>query len=466
MNARNILQFSIGPLGAAVFGFITLPVLAWFYSAEDIGRLTMLQVAVSFSILFFSLGLDQAFVREYHESIDKNELLKTVLLPGLLLFIATFGLISLSPFSVPSLLFGFDSLYISVLLFLCVLFAFLSRFLSLILRMQEKGLAYSIGQVSPKLLFLVIVMSYVSLSFTLSFESLITSHALALLSVLIIYVWYTRKDWLPAITARINRESFIRMTQFGLPLIVGGIAFWGLVSIDRFFLRSMSSFRELGIYSVAVNFAGAALIFQTLFSTVWAPTIYKWAAKELKPQKVQQVIEYIAFGIVIIWSLAGMLSWVVTFILPPEYSRVEYILVACMGYPLLYTLSEATGVGIGIQRKTIYAMLAAIMALLLNAALNYILIPRYGAEGAALSSVFSFLLYFIVKTEVSLKLVKNIFPRRGVAYFYIAVMIMLVTYSIIVEYNALHSAVLWFLVLIIYSIHHKKLILKAYDFFK
>ena len=44
MNARKVLAFSVGPIGAAALGLITLPIVAWLFSPEDIGRLTMLQV--------------------------------------------------------------------------------------------------------------------------------------------------------------------------------------------------------------------------------------------------------------------------------------------------------------------------------------------------------------------------------------------------------------------------------------
>ena len=72
MNIRTILQFTIGPMGVAFLGLITLPLMTWMVSVDSIGKLSMLQVTVSFSVLFFSLGLDQAFIREYHEANNKN----------------------------------------------------------------------------------------------------------------------------------------------------------------------------------------------------------------------------------------------------------------------------------------------------------------------------------------------------------------------------------------------------------
>ena len=74
LNIRKIFGFSIGPLGGAVLGFLTLPITAWFFSSEDIGRIALLQIVIGFTTVLFSLGLDQAYVREYHEKENKSNL--------------------------------------------------------------------------------------------------------------------------------------------------------------------------------------------------------------------------------------------------------------------------------------------------------------------------------------------------------------------------------------------------------
>lgn len=56
MIRNKILGYAIEPIGAALMGFITLPIITWFYSVEDIGRISMLQVMVSFCVMVFTLG--------------------------------------------------------------------------------------------------------------------------------------------------------------------------------------------------------------------------------------------------------------------------------------------------------------------------------------------------------------------------------------------------------------------------
>ena len=441
MTPSKIASFALGPIGGAALGLITLPIVAWFFSSEDIGRLSMLQVIASFSILLFSLGLDQAYVREFHEVEDKFELLKAVLSPGFVLLIAALTSLILLPWSISELLFGIDSGLLTGLLIAAIILQFFSRFLSLILRMQEKGLAYSMSQVLPKLLFLIILGFYLLFSVEAVFKNLMIAQFLAFLAVFLIYSFNTKADWVPALTASIDKFKQKEMIKFGLPLIGSGLAFWGLTAMDKFFLRGFSSFKELGIYSIAISFASVALVFQAIFSTVWAPIVYKWASEGIDPLKIKNVTDYSTLAVITIWSLAGMFSWLVNYILPAEYEQIQYILLATMAYPLLYTLSEATGVGIGVRRKTAYSMLAAFIALLLNGIGNWYLVPEYGAKGAAVASAIAFLAFFIIQTEASARLWQS-FER---ARMYILI-VSLVAISIIVNFISLN----YFMLFIIY----------------
>jgi len=154
MNKKTILGYAIGPIGAGVLGFISLPIITWFYSVEDVGRISMLQVFTSLSVLLFCLGLDQAYVREYHEAQNKPTLLRAVLLPSLFFSLIFFSLLLLFDIRLISeLMFDIPSAYLSVLVVICFIVALISRFLSLVLRMQERSIAFSMSQLLPKLLF-------------------------------------------------------------------------------------------------------------------------------------------------------------------------------------------------------------------------------------------------------------------------------------------------------------------------
>ncbi|CAE1150062.1 oligosaccharide flippase family protein [Serratia sp. Tan611] len=417
MNVKKISLFAIGPLGAAIIGFITLPLMTWLYSTEDIGRVGILNIAISFVVLLFSLGMDQAYVRQYHEEPEKSALLKVSILPGLIILLVTFSVLFFSPFSLSYILFELSDPTISVLCVLILLACFISRFLSLILRMQERGLAYSLSQVLPKLMILIVI-GYFSLAYNQhAFIQLILANVVSYFSVLFILLWTTRHDWLPAIKERFDSDKSLGMIKFGFPLILGSLAFWGVTAMDRVFLRTFSTFEQLAIFTVAAGFSSAAGIVQSVFSTIWAPMVYKVTHdKEQAIHLVKTVSKYMLMVVVIFFSLGGLFSWVVDWFLPENYRDVKYIVIACLGFPLLYTLSEVTVVGIGISRRTIYSMLASSLALLVNLGINYYMVPKFGAAGAAVSTCITFWLFLILRTEFSI-ITWSDFPRMEMYFF-------------------------------------------------
>ncbi|WP_352337694.1 oligosaccharide flippase family protein [Psychrobacter sp. 16-MNA-CIBAN-0192] len=447
MTRNKILAYAIGPIGAAIMGFITLPIITWFYSVEDIGRISMLQVVASFSVLLFCLGLDQAYVREYHEHNVKPKLFKTVLLPGLILSIVIFGAIFIIDSQLISKwLYDVPSTYLTIISILCFILSLISRFLSLILRMDERALAYSMSQLLPKILFLASILSTLWLGLTADIYNLVTAHTLSITAIFVIFAWNTRKDWLRAFNYKIDLKELNKLLVFGLPLVIGGLASWGLKVMDKLFLRSMSTFAELGVYSVAVSIAGAAAIFAGIFNTIWAPMVYKWVNEGVNLDKIDEISEHLLAAIYFIVILSGMFSWILTYFLPKEYAAIEYLITACLLGPLFYTLSETTGVGIAIVRKTSLSMVASIVAMFTNALGNYLLVPTYGASGAAISTAISFWGFYIIRTELSIFVWRKI-PRIK-TYFIITLLLIA---SIISSIPTLGKSpiIIWLVLLIV-----------------
>jgi len=411
MNRGKLLGFALGPLGSAAVGFATLPMLAWFFSAEDIGRIAMLQVATNFAVILFTFGLDQSYAREYHESADKPALLKAAALPGLLILgLLLVAMLVIARGSLSQALFAADDGALSAIAAVSILASFVSRFLSVILRMEEKGLAFSMSQVLPKLLFLALVVVYALAVPGRTFSMLLAAYTVSIVAVMFAYAWNTRHAWVPALAARVDRRRLRTLVGFGFPLIFGGVASWALMAMDRVFLRQLSTLTELGVFSVAASIAAAAGIVSSIFSTVWAPTVYRWAAEGDAQAKIDAVTDHLLAAVVLIFVATGLLSWVLALVLPPTYGRVQYLVAASLAPPLLYALSECAAVGISLARRSMYSMLASFLAAAANVIGNYLLVPRLGAGGAAISTAVSFLLFLVARTEFSCR-VWRIVPR-------------------------------------------------------
>ena len=410
MNIKTIMAFAFGPVATAGLGLLTVPVIAWIFPPADVGRLNMVQISVSFGVLLFNLGLDRAYIREYHEWSDRGALLKACFAPGFALLLLAMVITVPYDRRISMWLFGLDHVAYYWVLVACVIVSFVSRFLSLILRMQDRGMAFSMSQVLPKIILLLILGVMAWPVFSRSFSELEAAYLVSLVSVLFIYTWNTRRDWGPALAAAVSHEQVRGLLSYGVPLIFAGVAYWGLDATSSLTLRSLSTLSELAVYSVSVSFAGVGVVFQTIFTVLWAPLVYKWVAHGVDMRRVDHIAQQALAVVCALWILSGIFSWVADFILPARYLQVKYFMLCCIGQPLLYTLSEVTCVGIGITRKSMMSLWSTLAALVVNVAISVWLVPGHGAAGAVIANAVAFLVFFVARTEASAHVWRP-FPR-------------------------------------------------------
>lgn len=463
MNKKTILGYALGPIGSGLLGVLILPIITWFYSVEDVGRISMLQVFTSFSILFFCLGLDQAYVREYHDTNNKPLLLKTVVFPSLALcLLILVSLFIIDPYFISYWLYDIESVYLSLITITCFFVALLSRFLSLILRMQERAFAFSMSQLLPKILLLFCILFTVWWGHSRDSYNLLTANAITLYFTFVVYAWNTKKDWLPAINMRIDKQQFKTYLVFSLPLLVGGLASWGLNTMDRLFLRGLTTYSELGVYSVAMSLAGVATMIAGIFNTIWSPMVYKWISTgDIDFKKIDIISDCVLAVIYFAVVISGLFSWVIPYFLPEEYREVQILITICLIGPLFYTLSETTAVGITITRKTKFSMYASIISMIFGIVGCYLLVPILGASGAAISLAVSFWVFYLLRTTFS-KMIWRSFPTQK-AHILTLFILTVGIVNLFIPIESFYRYIMWFFVLIvgIFSFKNMKLMINV-----
>lgn len=408
INAK-IIHYSIGPLGSALISLITLPLIAWFYTVSDVAKFAIYQAVLLLYTLIFSFGLDQAFIREYYDSKNKNKLLKNICL-GVFLPSVLFIFLSIILFKEDFSYLLFEE-YSFSLIFFTLLSCILSlgiRILSSIQRVNNQAILFSLSQIIPKFIFLVLIVIF-TFFLPKSFENIVWAQFLGLLCVFIYFLSINKVYLINAFNDNFDRNLLKSYYSYGFPLVFTGIFIWGLKISDRFYLKFLSNLEELGLYSMAISIAGAVGIFSSIFNTIWAPLVYRWVeggelySSEIKA-KVENIALKAALAILIISILSILCSRLVPFFLPNAYAKIYLILPLCILSLLLYTLSEITGIGINLMKKTKYNLFSCFFAIIVHVIISILLIPNLGAAGAAIASGISFYIFFIIRNFFSGKI--------------------------------------------------------------
>lgn len=401
MKLSNALIYASSTVISGLMSVVTLPILAWGFSQEDIARLVLLQVAGMLLITFFSLGLEQSYVREYNEYEDKSDLAKSCFTPGFFVLAVVSFVILFFQESVSLLIFGKYDVWLFSFFLFSVFILFSERFFSVFLRMQELVVGYAVTRVLPKLFLLGLALIAFFHETLANLNFLIVAQVISWFSAVFIMALSLRKTPFAFVSAKVNADKVKSLLHFGIPLMVSGFAFWGLTYLDRIMLSSLATLPDVAIYSVAMSFAGAAVMVQQIFSIIWIPVLYKWVANDIIKDKISSVSELVQFLSFAVIALGGAFAWLAPMLLPQEYSKIETIMVFCLMPPLFMLMSEVGGVGINIAKKTKVLPFITFSALVINFVLNVVLIPTFGAKGAALATAVSVFIYLGMKSEVS-----------------------------------------------------------------
>jgi len=412
MQRTDLIGFAMGPALNALIGLLAIPLMAWIYSPEDVARFGLFQLAINSMLLFATLGLDQAMVREYNETRDRSVLLKNCLVPGLAVvallgIVATLriGAITQALFSSSDASLGYLTLATAFLL--CV-----HRFAALLVRMNGRGILYSTADLLTKLTQLGMMTLALGLETLRHAQFLMLAYLLSFAVSIAILVLSERSAWRQALSAPVEISVLKPLLAFGTPLVASGLAYWALTASGSFFIKWSSTLGELAKYSVSLSISNAALLFQAVFVLIWTPIVYKWIAAGIQMEALETVARRVMAFICLFFVLAGLGCGFVNYLLPDHYAQIGQLLPCCLILPLLYTLAEVTGIGIAVTRRTSLSIVVSLAALAANIVINLLLTARFGASGAAAASAGSGFVFFLARSELSARVWRPILRTR------------------------------------------------------
>lgn len=443
-------QFSIGTLVIALLNLILIPVTTYFLAPAEYGKTSMFLLMQTLLIYVIYLGFDQAFTREFHDSEKKYTLLKQSMLIPLQFSIFLIIIMVTSAPIISKWLFA-DSKYtlaIYLLAVSCFLLVF-ERFILLFLRMENKALSFSIYSIMIKLtVFLGTIIALLiglPVFITVVYGMLIGQ---ILGDILLIGIHYKL-----ICKGELRRDAKLqkKLARFALPIVIGTILYSMLVVVDKIFLRYWVDFHELGIYVAAFKVASILMIFQLSFTNFWIPTAYEWYRESMPMIYFERVSHIVMFiGSILFLLMLLFKNWVVVLV-SPAYAEAQYIFPILCLYPLMMTVSETTCLGIVFLKKSSFNIYVSLTAVSIAFTLNILLIPKYGAAGAATATGTAFIVFFFARSLFSKFLWESFSIRRHT--FVIAMLYLLALYSVFLHFEWIEKSmisVVFFSILFLY----------------
>ncbi len=191
---------------------------------------------------------------------------------------------------------------------------------------------------------------------------------------------------------RLRFDIAWKLLTFGVPNVINLLSGWVLQLSDRYLLGHLGSLSQTASYAVAYSLGGiASSIIIAPFSLAWWSVIYSIAKKDGAPRAFQLIFRW--FSIVLLFATFGLSLFgisVLDIFFPPAYHSAAPVIPIIALSTMFSGTYLIVSLGLSLQRKTWLAAIFFTCSALLNVGINIILIPPYGAMGAAMATLVAY----------------------------------------------------------------------------
>ena len=399
---KDFFKFSFGSWISAFISFFTTPLITLFISPENFGIAALFNTTSAILLQVILLGTDQSFIRffyEYEEILRPkllwNSLIPSVLWGGICISVLFFCRNDISEF-----LFESNNTLLVGLLGIDLFVKLIDRFTSLVFRMQKRGVAYSLQRLGISLLNAICIIIY-CLYVEKNFYAIIIASIISTAIMTLLAIFIEKKFWFYHV--KISKVLIRQILIYGFPLIFASLLGLIFQTMDKYFLKFFSDFEQLGLYTASFKIVGVLALVQSGFSVYWIPVSFEHYEKYPNDKCFYEKIFHCLYVFLIpIALLLILFKDFIILILGWQYRQAATIMPFLIFIPVLYTLAEVTCLGIYFKKKTIWQTYIALILVIGAVILNYLLISKWGAKGASLSIAIVYILYFYLRTFVSI----------------------------------------------------------------
>ncbi len=198
-----------------------------------------------------------------------------------------------------------------------------------------------------------------------------------------------KQGFSPRIDLRLLKEEY----SFGTIIWLGAIFAFLHYRVDQFMIKQLLGVADLGVYSVAVSLAELMFLIPVSINTALLGKLYNTDGRDASRRVMSQTLKlslYVCLGL----ALAGIpLSLLIPVVYGQAYAGAVVCTMILLAGVVFASLAKVSAPYFFTLKKPVFHLVITFITLLLNASLNYLLIPVHGIAGAAFASSVSYLAY-------------------------------------------------------------------------
>ncbi len=238
-----------------------------------------------------------------------------------------------------------------------------------------------------------------------------------------------------------QRALLVNMLKFSIPLVPSGIGVFFINYAQRIQITKLLTLTDLGLFGIGTRIASLVTVVNQGFQSSISPLIYNNYKKESTPFEIVRIFKaYLFFALIFIVSLSIFSRELLTILTTKAYYSA-YIFVPFLLADRLFSEVYVFFPGLSLAKKTKFIAIINISGAGFAIVTSYFLVSTYGTIGAAIGSLTTSILLFIINFHFSQKYYKV--PHPVGLY---ALLLLLATITVIASYMIPFTSLLFVVV--------------------
>ena len=413
---ENILIYGLGGVIGKIIPLIMLPIVTrmmpntGYYGIND-----LFNTVASFAGAVAMMGMYDAMCRMFFDKEDldfKKDICSTTMTFSTISSVIMGILVVILSKPLAKLVFEDEKYYyLIVLAAVNVILNVINPIISAPTRMQNKrGIFLITNTLSPIVSYAIAIVMLKAGFYTLALP---LASVIALIINIVIFV-FLNKSWFKPFV--IKKQYLKDLLKIGLPLLPNFLIYWVFNSCDKLMITNFIDVEANGVYAVGSKLGHMSQLIYTAFGGGWLYFAYSTMHDDDQVTTNSKIFEYlgvISFACsIVVFALSKPLYQLM---FEPEYVPGYIVAPYLFLAPLLQMLFQVACNQFMVKKKSWPNMVILLFGAGLNVALNAILIPIIGIEGAAVATLLGYVASVIIAVIIltKIKLMKLSFKFLG-----------------------------------------------------
>lgn len=417
----NSIVFAISDISSKMILFFLVPLYTNALTAEQYSISDLITITVSLLSPFFTLVISEAVMRF---SLDTNENPKVIFSVGV--NIVVFGslilaIISYFVFQCVDILRDYWILFI---LYYGVtnLYGVATQILKGINRLKllaVSGIITTISMVLLNILFL--------LCFKMDVVGYLLAYIISTFLGLLITVLFGKLYYYYTLPRNIPKGKVTEMLKYSMPMIPNSAMWWINNSSDRYLVTYLVSAAANGIYSIAYKIPSVFNVIVSVFMQAWQISVVEDFESEQGKKFYNQIYGYyVQTNIIVCAILIVFIKLIASFLFANEFFAAwKYSIPLIIGYSF-HSLAGFIGTIYTTLKKTKLLFWSTFIAATSNIILNIFLIKRISTMGAAVATLVSYFIAYIIRRTLARQYINFTIPTSKFVMDYLLLLLMCV----------------------------------------